>query len=133
MKLHRIAGLAVIAIALIATNIMAGANNAQRSSASNGRMACAPWSPSGTVYIEPGQVRSFGPSGLECSGYSLNISPADSTAGFSATTGCSVTETTTVGSGLFKVRGCSLGNVTVSIRDGTVVVQTIAVIVGYEP
>src|SRR5688572_1627879 len=104
-------------------------HNAMRD-ATNPTMTTCSWSPSGTVYVWPGYVQPF-VTDLPCPGYNIDISPADSTAGFSSGAGCTLTSVTTGGSGTFKVRGCVDGTVTVTVRDGSTVVQQITVVVSW--
>lgn len=84
------------------------------------------WSPAGPVSLAPDAEQTF-TSGFGCSGYTVTISPANGTAGFTAGSACDLTEVTTSGSGIFKVRACEVGSVTVTIRSGSTVVQTISV------
>lgn len=79
------------------------------------------------VFIQVGEVMPF--FGDNCAGMNISISPADGTAGFSSGTACTKTDVTTV-YGVFKVRGCQAGSVTVSISDGGIQLQTIQIIVG---
>lgn len=91
--------------------------------------ATCSWTPTGPVTIGVGEEQTFG-SALGCSGYSVDITPANGTAGFTSGTACSLTSITTTNSGLFKVRGCATGSVTVTVRSGSTVIQTISVSVG---
>jgi hypothetical protein len=89
------------------------------------------YEPSGVVGIGIGEVQTFHPQTGSCSGLSVSISPADGTAGFSSGSGCTLTGVTTGAFGVFKVRGCENGSVTVTISSGGTVLQTIDVIVSY--
>lgn len=84
--------------------------------------------PSGPVSIGIGEVEVFW-SELGCSDYSVSLSPADGTAGFSSGTECTLTEVYR-SSGVFKVRGCITGTVTATVSKGGTVVQTIDISVG---
>lgn len=88
------------------------------------------YTPSGTVNINVGQQQTFGAQ-IGCSGLGVEISPANGTAGFTSGSECSLTTFTTGPTSLFKVRGCQDGTVTVNVRDGSTVIQTITVVVSY--
>ena len=89
--------------------------------------SCIPYTPAGPVTIPVDSVQTFAPNAIPCSGLTIEISPADGTAGFYPGSGCTQTSFTTGSSGLFKVRACDTGSVTVSIKQGSTVLQTITV------
>ena len=84
--------------------------------------------PSGPVNIAIGEVEVFY-SELGCSDFSVSLSPANGTAGFSSGTDCTLTEVYRP-TGIFKVRGCLTGTVTATVSKGGTVLQTIAITVG---
>lgn len=117
------------AAALIAPVVAALLSTAPRN-APIPEVATCSWTPAGEVTIEPGEIQTFvSGGGFGCSGYSVSITPDNGTAGFSSGTDCTLTSVTTSGAGIFKVRGCNAGGVTVTIRSGSTVVQTISVVV----
>lgn len=92
---------------------------------------CVPYTPSDTVHIAVNAEQTFGPASTGCSGLSISISPANGTAGFTSGTACTLTSFTTGSAGIFKIRGCQPGTVTVSIKQGSTTLQTITLIVDY--
>jgi hypothetical protein len=87
------------------------------------------FTPDGEVSMYPGEILTFAYMGSEdCTGYTINISPADGTAGLSKGTLCSMSNWTISSpySALFKVRACQEGEVSITVRDpSSVVKQTI--------
>jgi hypothetical protein len=96
--------------------------------ASNSAQNCIPYSPSGTVAMDVGATQTFFPAMGFCGPVDVSISPNNGVAGFTSGTDCNTTTNTTGGVGLFKIRTCNSGNVTVTIRDGATVLQTIQII-----
>lgn len=107
-----------------------GAVNAPPAALSAAAQTCA-FEPSGTVEIEIGAVQVFS-SDLGCSDYSVSLSPANGTAGFSSGTECSLTYVYR-SSGGFKVRGCDDGTVTATVSRGGTVLQTITIAITVVP
>lgn len=87
------------------------------------------YEPSGSVFIGIGEVQTFFADLDSCSGLNVSISPANGVAGFSSGTACTKTSVVTGSAGIFKVRGCSAGSVTVTVSSGHSVLQTIYVTV----
>ena len=96
--------------------------------------ACA-YEPSGPVTMFIDEEVTFGNvSGDTCiTGLPVSISPSNGTVGFASGSGCAPASSTTNGNGLFKVRACSTGTVTVTAYTSPHTYQTITIVVIYDP
>lgn len=90
--------------------------------------SCTPYTPSGTVHINVNAQQSFVPDSI-CSGLTITISPSNGTAGFINGSACSQTTYVTGGIGTFKIRGCQSGTATVTVTQGSTVLQTIDLVI----
>jgi hypothetical protein len=108
--------------------LLGAADNAPPATPPTTPQTCV-FEPSGPVSIAVGAGEVFS-SAEGCSDYSVVLSPADGTAGFSSGTECTLTEVYRP-VGVFKVRGCVIGTVTATVSKGGSVLQTITINVGW--
>lgn len=106
--------------ALVAVGLVAVAASAHPATPVETSSQTCEWTPAGPVNMLVGEKVTFGPVGGGCSGYTATISPTDGGAGFDVD--CTAFSDA---SPLFPVFACAPGGYTMTIDDGSSVVQVI--------
>jgi len=126
--MKRLPALSAFAIAAAVT-LAARFPDPPRRSTPHTLVSCIPYTPSGTVHIDVNAQQTFAPDSTFCSGFFIRISPDVGIAGFTQGSACDQDTVTTASTGLFKIRGCEPGTVSVTVNQGSTVLQTISVVV----